>query len=292
MRRASHAGSWYSAHASTLSAELDAWLAASRRAPDSSVKAIIAPHAGYRFSGETAAHAYASVDARNIKRVVVLGPSHHVHLDRCGLTRSAALQTPLGELPVDVDLARALAEAHPDLFTWLDAEDDENEHSVEMHLPFIARIFQRQQQPVPAVLPVLVGAFSMAMETKVGRVLAPLLADPATLLVVSSDFCHWGKRFGFVLREKGALHESIERLDRRGMQLIEANDHAGFAQYEAETRNTICGRHPIGVLLACTAVLSPSSSPPRLQFLHYAQSSRCVSDNDSSVSYAACVVTV
>ena len=95
-------------------------------------------------------------------------------------------------------------------------------------------------------MPVLVGALSRAAEKTFGDIFAPYLDDPANLFVVSSDFCHWGKRFGYtpflqLTNETSAssfyektvkkIHESIEALDRRGMALIETKDADGFAAY-------------------------------------------------------------
>ena len=121
-----------------------------------------------------------------------------------------------------------------------------------------------------------------------GRLLCDYLDDPSHLFVISSDFCHWGRRFGFMHhdRSEGPVHASIEALDRRGMALIERGDGAAFAAYLAAHGNTICGRHPIGVFLACAAACR---TPLATRFTHYAQSSRAMTQADSSVSYATAV---
>jgi hypothetical protein len=89
------------------------------------------------------------------------------------------------------------------------------------------------------------------------------------------------------------IHESIERLDREGMQTIEKRDHAEFCQYLARTKNTICGRHPIGVLLAALEHQHQQQHVEkscRIRFVHYSQSSHVLSTLDSSVSYASAFV--
>ena len=77
----------------------------------------------------------------------------------------------------------------------------------------------------------------------------PYFEDERTLFVVSSDFCHWGKRFRFTHKfdefTDEDIYKSIEKLDRQGMTLIEQQDLAGFQSYLSETKNTICGRYPI-----------------------------------------------
>lgn len=97
----------------------------------------------------------------------------------------------------------------------------------------------------------MVGVLSLEREAEFGQVLAPYLADPQNLFVVSSDFCHWGQRFRYTHYDEqcGAIYQSIERLDREGMELIERLEPSLFAAYLKKYNNTICGRHPIGVFL-------------------------------------------
>jgi len=138
-------------------------------------------------------------------------------------------------------------------------------------------------------VPVLVGALSEKAEATYGELFAPFLADPENFFVISSDFCHWGKRFRFTHYEQrcGEIFQSIEALDRQGMQLIERQDACGFCNYQREFGNTICGQHPIAVLLRALRLCEQKHS---IKFVQYAQSSRCRSADDSSVSYASAVI--
>ena len=253
------------------------------------MRAIIAPHAGYSYSGSTAAYSYACIDAASVKRVYLLGPSHHEYLAKAGLSQAGALQTPLDDLAVDVAEVRALAKESA-LFSMVGHDVDEAEHSIEMHLPILVRVFQRQRQPLPQVVPIMIGSFALDFEKRLGALLAPKLSEAGNFFIVSSDFCHFGARFSFTLPvdNKVPLHQTIEALDRRGAALIENQDLDGFAAYLAETRNTICGRHPISVFLAA---LKASRAEANIRLLRYAQSSQCTSLRDSSVSYASFAVT-
>lgn len=98
------------------------------------------------------------------------------------------------------------------------------------------------------MVPIMVGALTLAAEAAYGALLAPYLDDPANLFIVSSDFCHWGKRFNYTPwdKSKGPLYKAIEELDRAGMRIIEGKDPEGFTRYLQQFENTICGRHPIG----------------------------------------------
>merc|ERR1712172_350300 len=107
--------------------------------------------------------------------------------------------------------------------------------------------------------------------------------DPSNLFIISSDFCHWGRRFNFTFHDKrhGPIHKSIEELDKAGMTLIERHDPQAFTQYLRDFENTICGRHPIAVLLN---VVKTCQSTLETRFVQYEQSSLCNTINDSSVS--------
>lgn len=157
----------------------------------------------------------------------------------------------------------------------------------------------------------MVGSIRADKEELYGGLLAKYLADPTNLFIISSDFCHWGMRFSYTYYrpERGAeavqltrtmahldkpIHASISDLDHEGMELIESLDFEQFALYLARTKNTICGRHPIGVLLAAMAVLREEEPQQRqrIKFVKYAQSSACESVRDSSVSYASAFVCI
>ncbi|TPX72250.1 hypothetical protein SpCBS45565_g00544 [Spizellomyces sp. 'palustris'] len=331
IRDASHAGSWYSGSGKRLSSELDGWLAkvptsvsdgslSNFPLPITKCRAIIAPHAGYSYSGPAAAYAYKCVDVEPIKRVFVLGPSHHFYLDGCALSQCDEYETPLGNLKLDKDVIAKLKATGE--FSLMSQQVDEDEHSIEMHLPYVYKIFEKKQEPY-TIVPILVGAISAEKETKFGRLLASYLADPQNLFVVSSDFCHWGSRFSYTYQGSGnrdpPIYQCIETLDREGMEIIETIDPKSFTAYLKKTRNTICGRHPIGVLLNAAAVLingqtededisgkrkkqksddtdniaeraangNGTVKKAEIKFIHYAQSSKVTSNRDSSVSYAS-----
>lgn len=165
---------------------------------------------------------------------------------------------------------------------------DEDEHSLELHMPYIMAAMKGKPF---TLVPILVGATSKSAEAEYGSLLAPYLADPGNFFVISSDFCHWGSRFNYTFyqNEHGAIHTSIEWLDKKGMDIIETGDPRDFSAYLEHYGNTICGRHPIAVLLHA---LEQSNIPHRIHFTKYDQSNRCTSQRDSSVSYASAIVVL
>ena len=251
-------------------------------------------HAGYAYSGPTTAWAYKAIQSTDIKRVFILGPSHHAYLSGCALTKMNEYATPLGNLIVDVQTNAELAKTNQ--FTTMSTSTDEEEHSLEMHLPYVYHTFG----PTIPIIPILVGALTPAKEQHYGQLLVSYIMDPHTAIVISSDFCHWGRRFGYTYYQAPQskpiqltasstttipIHESIRALDHQGMDLITAGSHDAFCEYLSQTGNTICGRHPIGVVLAALKI-DPTL---HFEFLRYAQSSAVMRPSDSSVSYASAV---
>lgn len=286
VRKASHAGSWYTDNPKELGEELDGWLSAAGLAKSPGVRGVIAPHAGYSYSGSAAAFSFGNIDPTSISRVFLLGPSHHYYTPKCALSSATVYKTPLGDLPIDLEMTEELKATGK--FEIMDLKVDEAEHSMEMHLPYLAKVFQGYSVKV---VPILVGALNSEKEAMYGRMLAKYVDDPVNFFSVSSDFCHWGSRFNYTHYDQkhGAIYKSIEALDRMGMEIIETGDADAFKKYLSEYGNTICGRHPISVFLH---MLKNSSTKIKIEFLRYEQSSQCKTKRDSSVSYASAAAKV
>lgn len=140
-RVATHQGSWYSASKLTLAQQLEGWLAAADQdlqstpptsRPIGTIRAIIAPHAGYTYSGVTAAYAYQMVVAARdqVKRIFILGPSHHSSFTDSGLPASSLVSyaTPFGNLQLDQAVIDNLHKKYPSTFHRLTKKADEAEH--------------------------------------------------------------------------------------------------------------------------------------------------------------------
>jgi len=287
-RRASHANSWYSGNGQQLDRELSAWLAATTQI-STPARAVICPHAGYSYSGPTAAHSFRQIDPNTVRTIFILGPSHHVRLSGCAVSQCSLYQTPLGDLTIDREITRELMETGK--FEVMTMEADEDEHSIEMQLPYIAKVMEPARGNF-TIVPVMVGSLSPSSEAKYGKIFAKYLKDPSICFVISSDFCHWGDRFNYTHYDSsaGEIHQSIKALDHAGMDLIERLDAPGFTHYLKQFGNTICGRHPIGVFLNMVAEIRGGVTNGHrmdLKFLKYAQSSQVKSPRDSSVSYAS-----
>lgn len=286
-RKATHAHSWYSGNPRELALELNNWLDEAPLSSEIPVRAIISPHAGYSYSGRTAAYVFKHLQNQksSIKRIFILGPSHHYWTRCCELSQCTRYRTPISNLNIDLKVMKELDSTG--LFGKMDLSVDEDEHSIEMQLPYIAHVMEGESF---TIVPVLVGDPGWDNEIEVAKVLAPYMLDPKNFFVISSDFCHWGKRFRYTHYDKhcGAIWQSIHNLDHLGMKAIESQDPREFAHYQKKYMNTICGRRPIFILMH---ILSICKEMFQLKFIHYEQSEKCQTYSDSSVSYAAAIVT-
>lgn len=196
------AGQFYPAAPSRLQALIDEFMAGASR--DGALpRALIAPHAGYIYSGPIAASAYAHLACgrAHIERVVLLGPAHRASVAGLAASSAGAWSTPLGAVSLDREAIDNLV-ALPQLHIYDEAHAAE--HSLEVHLPFLQSVLGDFR-----LVPLLAGE---AMPAEVAGVLQPFAADPATILVISSDLSHYhGYDRARVLDQETA--RAIERLE-------------------------------------------------------------------------------
>jgi AmmeMemoRadiSam system protein B len=216
------AGQFYPADPDELRQQVVGFLAGVPAVECPAPKAVIAPHAGYIYSGPIAASAYARLTpaCEGIHRIVLLGPAHYVAIPGLALPSVEAFATPLGLVPLDlaaVQRLRALAQV------TVDDSAHEREHSLEVQLPFLQVILKQF-----TLVPLAVGE---AEPGEISEVLELLWGGPETRFVISSDLSHY---FEFHM---------AQRLDQTTAQAIEALDYKRIGTREA------CGSVPIRGLL-------------------------------------------
>ena len=222
VRPAAVAGMFYPADGAELAAQVDALLgAAADQRHQPAPKAIIVPHAGYVYSGATAARAYARIAQLRgtIRRVVLLGPAHRVHVRGIALPEAEAFATPLGEVAVDLDAVRQLSSLRQVVAA---RPVHVAEHALEVHLPFLIQTLGAFK-----LVPLVVGEATPAM---VAEVLDLLWGGAETLIVISSDLSHY-----HAYREAMAL-------DARTVAVI-------LARGQCITHEQACGATPINGLI-------------------------------------------
>lgn len=232
IRPAAVAGSFYPADPQDLDRQLTGLLAAvPLPADEAAPKALIAPHAGYVYSGAVAAQAYARIQSARgrIQRVVLIGPSHRVAFRGLALSQAESWATPLGAMPLDRAAYGVLSQIP--MVGFLD-QAHAQEHSLEVHLPFL----QKTLGPV-ALVPMVVG--DTPPET-VAAALEALWGGQETLIVASTDLSHF------------LDYDACQELDRKTAAAIASLNGAAL------TPDGACGRFPVAGLLHLAAARSMS----------------------------------
>ena len=236
------AGSFYTDNPQALRQQVGDLLAAAGE-PSGAARAIVVPHAGYVYSGATAAQAFAALREAAPRRVILLGPSHHAAFAGGALPdRSVgAFATPLGEIAIDVETVARLR-GNADFQGPPRAHDPE--HCLEVELPFLQVV-----APEARLVPVLVGEYTDRETTRrMARALAEVL-DPGTAIVVSSDFTHHGARYGYApFAGRADLADTLLAVGRATAGRLAAADPDGFWHQLEVSGDTVCGRRPLSVL--------------------------------------------
>ncbi len=221
VRPAAVAGMFYSSDPRELHAQIQRFIA-DARVNGPPPKAIIAPHAGYIYSGPIAASAYARLTTAKdlINRVVLLGPSHRVGFGGIAVSGADTFETPLGKIPIDKETAESIC-ALPGV-GFLDKAHAQ-EHSLEVHLPFLQEVLADFK-----LVPLVVGD---AEPDEVGLVLEALWGGPETLIVISSDLSHYHD------------YDTARRIDAATSKAIASLRFQDIGYEDA------CGRNPIRGLL-------------------------------------------
>lgn len=228
IRPAAVAGSFYSADAGELRGQIEQFLTNAQPShPSWPAKALVAPHAGYVYSGQIAADGYAAVAASRagqpVEKVVILGPTHRVGIAGIATAQADGFATPLGVSPVDDGALSRLVDLD---FVVPAARVHADEHAIEVQLPFIQTLFGLD---VP-IVPLAVGDVGPA---QVAEVIDRLWAGPKTLIVVSSDLSHY---LGY---------EQAREMDAATIELILARHPVQAAM--------ACGMRPLNGLLHTAA---------------------------------------
>jgi AmmeMemoRadiSam system protein B len=267
------AGRWYPAEPDVLARTARELLAAGGP-PRPGVFAVVVPHAAYQYSGATAGRGLAAAGGGQ-RRFIVLAPSHFARFHGAAVLPMSGYRTPLGVMKIDAEAVAALercalVRANPAVFM--------REHALEIELPLLQTL-----APDACLVPILVGALEPGDAAQLAAAIAPL-AGAETLVVVSSDLTHYGRRFDYLpvpATDATTVAAAVRALDERALERIVAGDAEGFVRHVEETGDTICGRESIEILLRAL----PAGA--RGERIAYATSLDLTGDYEHSVSYAA-----
>jgi len=228
------------------------------------VRGIIVPHAGYLYSGFTAAHAYALLQGRTYSTVVVVSPSHREYFDGISVYAGESYGTPLGTVEVNTELRERLLKCS-DAVSASHAGHGE-EHAIEVHLPFLQHVLGKFD-----LLPIVMGDQKREYCFALGEALAEILKDENVLLVASTDLSHY--------------HPSsvANQLDAIVMEDVKKFDYEALMQDLEVQRTVACGGGPTVAMMLALRKLGAK----KMTILHHCNSGDVTGDHSQVVGYLA-----
>ena len=263
------AGTFYPADPKELGDMLDGFLAHANPAPVEDLVAIVAPHAGYVFSGPVAAYSYALLKGRKVDRVVIVAPSHWEAFDFSSVYDGDAYSTPLGQVAVDRQFAAKLARMDPSIKlsgVGHTPSADAPEHSLEVQLPFLQRTLGDVR-----IVPVVMGDQSYENCRALGLALAKLIPGTNTLIIASSDLSHYH------------TYDQAVETDHKTLTAIGEWDYLSMSRNFQLRVWEACGGGPIIATMMAAERLGATEA----RVLHYANSGDATGDKGRVVGYGA-----
>lgn len=228
---------------------------------------LIVPHAGYVYSGQTAAYAYNLLRNKSYKTVVVLAPSHREYFQGISLFAGNGYNTPLGTVPIDVTLSEQIIQNSKDVFGGLIGHGD-HEHSLEVQIPFLQKVLKDFK-----LVPMVIGDQSRNYIDSLAEVLSEVYNDEI-LIVASSDLSHFHKK------------EEAKILDGVIVDYINNLDHENLLADLEKNKCEACGGGPIVSLIKAAS----KNNFNKAKVLHVSDSGDVTGDNTGVVGYLSAVI--
>ncbi|MFQ6091693.1 MAG: AmmeMemoRadiSam system protein B [bacterium] len=279
VRQSVIAGSWYPGDPGSLAAEVGRFLKNVEKVRiEGELLALICPHAGYRYSGQVAAYSYKLLAGKKTETVVLIGPSHRYPFKGFSVYDKGGYQTPLGLVPINVELASALIKSN-ELIKFI-PQAHLAEHSIEIQLPFLQHMLTSFD-----FVPVVVGPYSSIEDCQIfSNALVELISSREnTIIVASSDMSHYPP------------YEEAVRVDREMLSAVESFDLMRVVDTDAKMLKqnipnlscTFCGFNPVVVTLMAAKRLGANE----VKVLKYANSGdRPGGDKNRVVGYGAVAI--
>ncbi len=263
------AGSFYPADPKTLAQVVDGYLKNVQiESVEGQILGLVSPHAGYAYSGQTAAYGYRLLEGRDVSTVVLIGPSHQAYFAGVSVYPKGEWETPFGNVKIDEEFAEKLMEKHGSIGFY--PEGHSQEHSLEVQIPFLQKVMKGFK-----IVPIVIGGQELRIWQILADALAPLVEGKKVLIVASSDLYH------------GYSYDRCKATDRRTLKFIENMNHQGLAKGLADGGCQACGGGPIVTLLLVAKKLGFD----KVKLLHYTNSGDVTGDKSGYiVGYSSLVV--
>lgn len=277
VRPSALAGRWYSANAKELRMSIEQYLSGAQSKKLEGIQAIVVPHAGHYWSGPTAAAAFNAIQPEQIKRIFIFCPNHRMPVGGMVSVSADAFETPLGQLNVDREI---IENWRSDGILRIDDGAHKLEHAIEIQLPFIQVIFGDHQ---PQIVPIIAGEMSTEEVEKAAKRLKKDMR-PDDLVLISSDFLHYGENYGYVPFGK-PVQPQIAAYDARTVAAIAKLNGMEFEEFARETPHAACGINSLRILS-----FAFENTNLKAYQLAYDTSGRRSGEDDMSVSYVALAI--
>ncbi len=246
------------------------------------VQAVIVPHAGYIFSGTTAAKTFKTAQTNDkYKLAIILAPSHCCPFSGIAYSTFSRYKTPLGDVEIDRRTLENIISAGNQ---WINRMDiaHEDEHSIEVELPFLQVLF-----PGMPILPFVCGRIDRNIATSIVSTLSGFFREDI-LWIISSDFTHYGTPFRYVPFDDN-IQENLKKLDSFAAERIISLDYDGFSDHLKRTGATICGANPIKILIKALKQSVDKGMPISGKMIEYTSSGELTGDWSHCVDYIGIV---
>lgn len=267
------AGTWYSDNPTELRETIDQHLEnASNPDLPGEVIALVAPHAGYRYSGHVAGHAFKTVIGKAYKTVLVISPMHQYHPQPILTSSHRAYKTPLGEIPLAKEKIRMISDALQERTNLsLTPIANDQEHSLEIELPFLQQALDGNFD----LIPIMLRDQTHEIAKSLGEILSETLNDENCLMVASSDLSHF------------YAENQANQLDERVLSALTEFSPDGLFELKKSGEGQACGLAPMAAVLWA----SQKMGADRVTLLKYDTSASATGDRSSVVGYAAAAIT-
>jgi len=267
VRKPAVAGMFYPASASVLEDTVIDLLAKSHKSVRfNNIVGIVAPHAGYIYSGGTAAYAYNTIKELDIETVIILSPSHREYFDGVCIFNGEGYATPLGTVFVNKEIKQKLSQNSKIIFEGI--QGHRNEHAIEVHLPFLQTIFNNF-----TIVPIVIGNQSTQNIYELANKLAEVYNEK-TIIIASSDLSHFYNK------------TDADKLDGIIENKINAFDYLGLQSELAQHKCEACGGGAIVALMKTADILNRKKA----KVLARTDSGDITGDNAEVVGYLSAVI--
>jgi AmmeMemoRadiSam system protein B len=262
------AGQFYTDNPEALSSQIDGFLEKARQEElPGEVLALIAPHAGYMYSGQVAASAYRQIQGQSFRTVIVIAPSHRFPFNGASVYHRGGYETPLGVIPVNIQMAQTILERGAQLNFYPQAHA--MEHSLEVQLPFLQRALGDFQ-----LVPIVMGDQGLSACQTLAEAVSSPMGEEKALLVASSDLSHFHP------------YDQAVDLDKVILEAVDAFDPQRLHQALRGGRSEACGGGPMVAVMLAAKKLGASGA----KVLAYSNSGDVTGDRGSVVGYMAAAI--